>query len=307
MMVLADGHASEPELQILERIAADIGIEPAELAEWRARWTEHAAELAEHIVAFAAVLIHHDGTIDPAEASSSAGSSRACRSPRAQGRGDRRLPRRPPTLGHLGARLAALPRDRRLTVLRALAPLVAASSNADLGRRFFLDLARAAAIPEAQASVLLLPRGGPAPSCARAPAADTPAHARALRRPAAADRPGPGPLRRPGRDRQRRHGLVVAVAPTLATAAELRQLYDAALLLNVAVWFGFAPAYLYGWVQYWDPGARARTGTSASSRSPASPGWSTSASTASSPPDLRAAALPGSALRTCRPTSQRKR
>ncbi len=54
---------------------------------------------------------------------------------------------------------------------------------------------------------------------------------------------------------------VIAVAPTLATAAEVRQLYDAALLLNVAVWFGFAPAYLHGWVQYWDPSARARTGS----------------------------------------------
>jgi len=54
---------------------------------------------------------------------------------------------------------------------------------------------------------------------------------------------------------------VIAVAPTLNTAAEVRQLYDAALLLNVAVWFGFAPAYLHGWVQYWDPAARTRTGS----------------------------------------------
>lgn len=54
---------------------------------------------------------------------------------------------------------------------------------------------------------------------------------------------------------------VVAVAPTLDSAADVRRLYDAALLLNVAVWFGFAPAYLHGWVQYWDPTARARTGT----------------------------------------------
>ena len=53
---------------------------------------------------------------------------------------------------------------------------------------------------------------------------------------------------------------VVAVAPTLDAAADLRRLYDAALLLNVAIWFGFAPAYLHGWVQYWDPTARARTG-----------------------------------------------
>jgi hypothetical protein len=55
--------------------------------------------------------------------------------------------------------------------------------------------------------------------------------------------------------------VVVALTPTLASAADIRQWIDAALLLNVAVWFGFAPAYLYGWVQYWDPGARASTGT----------------------------------------------
>lgn len=156
MMVLADGHASEPELQILERIAADIGIEPAELAEWRVRWTEHAAELAEHIVAFAAALIHHDGTIDAAEVEQFRGL--VGRLPLAPARKDEVLTAylaSPPALSHLGARLAALPRDRRLTVLRALAPLVTASSNADLGRRFFLDLARGAAIPEAQASLLL--------------------------------------------------------------------------------------------------------------------------------------------------------
>lgn len=53
---------------------------------------------------------------------------------------------------------------------------------------------------------------------------------------------------------------VVAVAPTLETSTQVRSLHDAALLLNVAMWLGFAPAYLHGWVQYWDPTARARLG-----------------------------------------------
>jgi tellurite resistance protein len=156
MMVLADGHASAPELQVLEQIAADIGVDPAELAGWRARWTAHAAELAEHIVAFAAMLIHHDGTIEPAEAQQFRGL--VSRLPLAPARRDVLVATHlaaAPALDHLGARLAALPRERRLTVLRALAPLVAASSRADLGRSFFLGLARAAAIPEAQASRLL--------------------------------------------------------------------------------------------------------------------------------------------------------
>lgn len=37
-------------------------------------------------------------------------------------------------------------------------------------------------------------------------------------------------------------------------------LYALALLANLAVWFGFSPAYLVGWVDFWDPGARARVG-----------------------------------------------
>lgn len=156
MMVLADGDASATELRMLERIAADIGIDADELGGWRARWTAHAAEFAEHIVAFAAVLIHHDGTIDPAEAEQFRGL--VGRLPLAPARREALIAAylaAPPSVDRLGARLAALPRDGRLTVLRALAPLVAASSRADLGRAFFLDLARAAAIPEARARLLL--------------------------------------------------------------------------------------------------------------------------------------------------------
>jgi tellurite resistance protein len=155
-MALADGHASAPELAVLDRIAADIGVDGPELAEWRARWTSHAAELAEHIVAFAAVLIHHDGAVEPEEAEQFRGL--VARLPLAEARKHDLVARHlgeAPALDHLGARLAALPRDRRLTVLRALAPLVTASSRADLGRAFFLDLARAAAIPQQQALQLL--------------------------------------------------------------------------------------------------------------------------------------------------------
>ena len=67
-MALADGHASEAELRELERIADELGISAGELAGWRRHWTEHAVELAEHTAAFAAVLVHHDGTVDPEEA-----------------------------------------------------------------------------------------------------------------------------------------------------------------------------------------------------------------------------------------------
>lgn len=54
--------------------------------------------------------------------------------------------------------------------------------------------------------------------------------------------------------------VVAAAEPLHGLPGALRNLYDVALLANLGVWFGFAPAYLYGWVQTWDPGARARTG-----------------------------------------------
>ena len=157
-MALADGHASESEVRELERIASELGIGAGELAGWRRHWTDHAVELAEHIAGFAAILIHHDGTIDPEEASGFRGLlARLPLPPSRRERLAQELLARAPALDHVGARLASLPRERRLTVLRSLAPLVTASSQPDLGREFFLDLARAAAISEEQAGRLLGP------------------------------------------------------------------------------------------------------------------------------------------------------
>ena len=157
-MALADGHAGPAEIHELERIAAELGIESVDLAQWRRQWTAGAVVLAEHIATFAALLIHHDGTIDAEEQRRF--SDLLGRLPLADARRERLahdLRAHPPTLDHVGATLASLPRERRLTVLRAIAPLVAASSQAVLGRAFFLDLARAAAISSEQALRLLGP------------------------------------------------------------------------------------------------------------------------------------------------------
>lgn len=68
--------------------------------------------------------------------------------------------------------------------------------------------------------------------------------------------------------------LGLAVAPALAITAVMASilaanhfglaapfpLYALALLANLALWFGFSPAYLVGWVDFWDPHARARVG-----------------------------------------------
>lgn len=155
-MALADGDASPAEVAVMEEIAAQLGVSARELAGWRRQWTEQAADLGEHIAAFAAVMIHHDGVLDADEIDQ----YRALldRLPLAPARRDALAAeylQRAPKLDHVGARLAALPRERRFAVLRAIAPLVSASSRADLGRDFFLELATIAAVPREQALRLL--------------------------------------------------------------------------------------------------------------------------------------------------------
>lgn len=156
-MVLVDGAPGEAELRVLEGIAGDIGVEREELAEWRSRWSARLSGFAEHIAEFAAVLIHHDGQLDPAEAEQF--SRLVSGLPLSPERRDELIATHlsaAPAIGDMGARIATLSRGRRLTVLRALAPLVAASSRADLGRQFFLGLADKAAIPAEQAEALLV-------------------------------------------------------------------------------------------------------------------------------------------------------
>jgi len=53
--------------------------------------------------------------------------------------------------------------------------------------------------------------------------------------------------------------VVLLAAPALGAAGKLA-LYEAAVLANLAVWFAFAPVYLGGWVHFWDPTIRGRTG-----------------------------------------------
>lgn len=157
-MALADGEASAAEVEVMERVAAQLGVTPNELSRWRRQWTAQAADLGEHIAAFAAVLIHHDGVVDPAEKDQYL--ALLARLPLAPARRDALADEylsRCPQLDHVGARLAALPRDRRFAVLRAIGPLVSASHRPELGREFFLELADFAAVPRDQALRLLLP------------------------------------------------------------------------------------------------------------------------------------------------------
>lgn len=155
-MALADGEASAAEIEVMEQIAAQIGVTANELSRWRRQWSEQAADLGEHIAAFAAVLIHHDGVLDDDEIDQYR--ALLARLPLPAHRREalaREYLENRPELDHVGARLAALPRDRRLAVLRAIGPLVSASSNPELGRDFFLELAAFAAVPREQALRLL--------------------------------------------------------------------------------------------------------------------------------------------------------
>ena len=154
-MALADGEVGPDELRVVDEVAALVGADPDELATWRDAWTHDAALMAEHKASFAALLIHHDGAIDEAEAVRFHSLVERMPVPRERRAAMLELLRAPPTIDHVGARLAALPRDRRIEILRAIAPLVSASQQEALGRAFFLDLAAQAGLDPTAAARLL--------------------------------------------------------------------------------------------------------------------------------------------------------
>ena len=67
-MALADGHGSDIEAAVHDRIAEKVGIDGDRAQEMRENWNTRAAERAELVVAFAAALANLDGRMDPAEA-----------------------------------------------------------------------------------------------------------------------------------------------------------------------------------------------------------------------------------------------
>ncbi|MCA9635676.1 MAG: hypothetical protein KC420_06555, partial [Myxococcales bacterium] len=111
--------------------------------------------LAEHKASFAALLIHRDGTIDEAEAVRYEALLEQMPVSSERRRAFAAFLETPPSIDHVGARLASLPRDRRVEVLRAIAPLVDASQRADVGREFFLELAHQAGIDPVAAERML--------------------------------------------------------------------------------------------------------------------------------------------------------
>ncbi|MCB9703467.1 MAG: TerB family tellurite resistance protein [Myxococcales bacterium] len=154
-MALADGEVGDTELRVVEEIASMVGADLDDLASWRDQWTAEAALLAEHKASFAALLIHRDGTIDEAEAVRYEALLEQMPVSSERRRAFAAFLETPPSIDHVGARLASLPRDRRVEVLRAIAPLVDASQRADVGREFFLELAHQAGIDPVAAERML--------------------------------------------------------------------------------------------------------------------------------------------------------
>lgn len=154
-MALADGEVGDTELRVVEEIATMVGADLDDLASWRDQWTAEAALLAEHKASFAALLIHRDGTIDEAEAVRYEALLEQMPVSSERRRAFAAFLETPPSIDHVGARLASLPRDRRVEVLRAIAPLVDASQRADVGREFFLELAHQAGIDPVAAERML--------------------------------------------------------------------------------------------------------------------------------------------------------
>ena len=154
-MALADGDVDEVELKVVERIAEMIGAAPEDLSAWRDKWSAEAATLAEHKASFAALLIHRDGMIDDAEALRFQALIQQMPVPQERRAELARMLKKPPSLDHVGARIAALPREKRVEILRAIAPLVSASQHESVGRAFFFELAGHAGIDPPAAEKML--------------------------------------------------------------------------------------------------------------------------------------------------------
>lgn len=162
-IALVDGEGSAEEVQVLERLAAQIGVEREPLTTWRKSWTAEAGELAQYVAAFAAMMLHRraDAAREPMQAIDAAGRAEfqalLGRLPLSEARRARamKLLDQAPTIDELGSALLFAEPARRGQALTEIAGLVRTSSHAAAGRQLFLALAARMAVPEDVARVLL--------------------------------------------------------------------------------------------------------------------------------------------------------
>ncbi len=154
-MALADGHGSDIEAAVHDRIAEKVGIDGDRAQEMRENWNTRAAERAELVVAFAAALANLDGRMDPAEAVQF--DALLERQPVSVSRRLQlaELLYSPPPIDELGARVQGLDPADKEAVLYDIAPFVNASHRGDREREVYFELADKAAISREMAEQML--------------------------------------------------------------------------------------------------------------------------------------------------------
>jgi uncharacterized tellurite resistance protein B-like protein len=154
-MALADGHGSDIEAAVHDRIADRIGISADQASEWRQVWNERAAARAELVVAFAAAVANIDGRMDSAEAAQFDTLLERQPVPVSRRLQLAELLYSPPQLDAIAARIGEFDLEEREAVLYDIAPIVNASHRGEQEREAFYKLADAAAIPRDKADSLL--------------------------------------------------------------------------------------------------------------------------------------------------------
>jgi len=154
-MALADGHISEFEAAVHDRIAEKVGIDAETASRLREAWTQAAAARAELVVGCAAALANLDGRMDSDEAVQF--DTLLNRQPLSLGRRAELsvLLYEPPALEELSRRAATLQTDERELLLHDLAPIVQASRRGERERAFFFELAEHAAVARQRAEQIL--------------------------------------------------------------------------------------------------------------------------------------------------------
>lgn len=153
-MALADGKGSDSEAAVHDDLARRLGLDADAVKELRAAWTERAAQRAEAVAGFAAILFHLDGRTDPEERVRF--EELLARLPVTESRREALLAQLddPPELTAVTGSLTAMDPDDRGVALLSLVPVVRATGGA-AERDAFFDLAEAVAIPRDEAERML--------------------------------------------------------------------------------------------------------------------------------------------------------
>lgn len=154
-MALADGHGSEVESAVHDRIADKLGVAPDRADELRTAWTQKAFKRAELVVAFAAAMANLDGRMDNEEAVQFDALIERLPLPVNRRLDLSAMLYQPPSMDTLAEQLALAEPTEREAVLEDIVPVIRASSRGERERDAFLDLADRAGVARERALALL--------------------------------------------------------------------------------------------------------------------------------------------------------